>query len=100
MMYEALEIVRMASGHVCLNLSDKISWEDFPSFAELLLNTVNGKSFDVSDSVAIRMWHVKIEGVAMLLVFDDFPLMVSLESQDARGDVILGALHARLSQVA
>jgi hypothetical protein len=88
----------MASGHLCLNLSEQVTWESFPSFADALLEQVEGTQSRTTDAVDIRLWDVAIDGKALQLVFDDFPTMVSLESRDAQGDEVLRRLHARLKR--
>lgn len=86
---DALGIQLMASGHVCLNLSTKVSWDYFPEFAEKILRKCNGVALDKTESVAIRMWRVKIGDSELKLIFDDYPLMVSMESSSSAGDQIL-----------
>jgi len=70
----------MASGNLCLELTDKISWESFPKEAERLLKLFNGKVTSKADAVDIRVWKIIIKGKEFNLTFDDFPVMMSLES--------------------
>jgi hypothetical protein len=95
--YDALALTTTASGHLCLNLSETVSWEEFPAYANAVLTTMGGKRIRVAEAADIRLWEVTIEGQTLRLVFDDFPAMVSLESGDAEGDAILRRLYGSLS---
>ena len=96
---DALDIQAMASGHLCLNLSEQVSWESFPRYANDLLQFVSGKKVDVSESVEMRIWKVLVGGREMRLVQEDFPSMVSLEAMDEGGNEVLRQLHAKLVAV-
>lgn len=96
MRYDVLALTTMASGHLCLNLSEAVSWERFPQFSEALLMQVGGTRLRATDAVDARLWDVTIEGHRLQLAFDDFPSMVSLESRDAAGDDVLRRLYASL----
>ncbi|MHB8874568.1 MAG: DUF3630 family protein [Myxococcaceae bacterium] len=93
---EALSLEKMASGHSCLNLSERISWEHFGAYAERLLRTLGGLKISVADSVEMRVWTVSIDGRVLSLVFSDYPAMVSLESSDDEGDKVLDDVRAKL----
>lgn len=88
----------MASGHFCLNLTERINWEAFSDFAETFARSVGGSITQRSDVTDLRLWEISIDGHTLGFVFDDFPMMVSLESRDDRGDVILKRLHRKLAQ--
>ncbi|WP_394829076.1 DUF3630 family protein [Pendulispora albinea] len=88
----------MASGHLCINLSEKVSWEDFPSFAAALLERIGGTRVGTMDAVDARLWDIVIDEHRVILVFDDFPAMVSLEARDREGDDVLRRVHARLKE--
>ena len=94
--YDALALTMMASGHLCLNLSETVTWETFPGYAHDLLAALGGRRTRAVEAPDLRLWDVTIDGHPFQLVFDDFPQMVSLESRDAQGDAVLRALHARL----
>ena len=79
----------MASGHTCLNLSERIAWEQFPEFAGHVLEIIGGRVLQKYDGVDIRLWKVDAQGSSLRLVFDDFPVMVSLESDSNAGDMNL-----------
>src|ERR1700723_2709718 len=70
--YDALALTTMASGHLCLNLSEEVTWEDFPAYANAFLSAVGGKRTRVAEAADVRLWEVTIDGQQLRLVFDDF----------------------------
>lgn len=87
----------MASGHLCLNLSERVSWERFDAYAEGLLRELGGTRLKVvAESVEMKIWAVSIRGQALSLVFSDYPAMVSLESPGEGGDSVLQEVHSLL----
>ena len=95
-LFDALKLVKMASGHKCLNLTEHVAWEAFPEFAERVFQMIGGRVVQKSDGVEMRLWQVNVRGCALRCVFDDYPLMVSLESSDDEGDLLLANLHHEL----
>jgi hypothetical protein len=93
---EALSLEQMASGHLCLNLSERVTWEGFDTYAMDLLRVVGGVRTNVAESVEMRIWTVSIRGRNLSLVFSDYPAMVSLESSDDRGDEVLQEVETTL----
>lgn len=90
---DVLAVQKMASGHLCLNLSTHVRWEEFPDFAKTFLERCEGIVLDKAEAADIRMWKVRIRGAEYWLVFDDYPLCISLESLDDDGDRIIEELH-------
>lgn len=88
----------MASGHLCLNLTERISWEEFPVFAERFIPSIRGEITGKSDGPDLRLWEVTIDAQPLRFVFDDFPVMVSLESHSDEGDAILKRLYGELAK--
>lgn len=82
------------SGKLYMNLSSKVNWEDFPQYAEKFLALVDGSILKKGDAADVRIWDVNVEGKVLHLVFDDYPLMVSLESFDDKGDEVVDRLYA------
>jgi hypothetical protein len=93
---DSLSIQRMASGHLCLNLSQSVNWDSFSNFAEAFIKIVEGEVLCRNDGVDIKQWNVLIDGQTLRLVFDDFPLMTSLESSDAPGDRVIEQVYDKL----
>jgi len=96
--FDSLTVEKMASGHFCLNLSEQVSWETFPSFSENLLKMIGGQIEQKFESFDIRIWEINICGCVLQLVFDDFPVMVSLESSSDEGDLLLEKIYRDLSK--
>ncbi len=96
--FDALAIQKMASGHLCLNLTERINWEEFPIFADQFVRLLKGGILHKSDGPDLRIWEIKIEESALRLVFDDYPVMVSLESSDGPGDALIEKTHRSLFQ--
>lgn len=90
---EALGMEKMASGHLCLNLTEMVTWEDFPEYGKSLLRVLGGTRIDIAESVEMRIWDVSIYEVELSLVWDDFPAMLSLESSSSEGDAVLQRIH-------
>lgn len=93
---DALSLESMASGHLCVNLSERISWEDFPAYADALLVLIDGTSVNRFESVETRIWTVSIGHQTLRLVLEDYPMMVSLESESAEADDLLRELYEDL----
>lgn len=96
---DALDVEIMHSGRACLNLTSGIDWEDFPSYANAVLDMLNGNIEKRSDSVDVRIWEVTIEKEKFHLTFDDFPVMVSLEAITPRGDMLIVDFKSKLSKI-
>lgn len=80
------KIIKMASGHLSLELSDEVSFDSFPEYASLFLAAVGGTVEERNDSIIMCIWNVLIKGKRYRLVYDDYPCGVSLESQDYESD--------------
>lgn len=93
---EILKINKMASGHLCLDITENISWEDFPIYAENLIKFLGGKIISKVDGPDIRIWDVNINKKDYRLTFDDYPLMVALESSDNEADIEIKRVRASL----
>ena len=93
---DALRLTPMASGHLALNITERVGWEEFPEYAHHLLEVLDGRAMDVADSVDMRLWSVIVDDHSLRLVYEDYPAMVSLESCDAGGDVALHRIERTL----
>ena len=86
----------MYSGNLCLEITERVGWESFPRFATELLGRIGGKVIDKAEAVDIRIWYVEIESCCVLLVYQDYPVMVSIESKDEPGDKQIERLYEQL----
>ena len=98
MIFGALSIETMASGHLCLNITENATWETFPVVADELLKRIGGEVVERNDAPDIRIWKTSIDECLLLIAFDDFPAAVSLESMDARGDSVIEGVYTQLSK--
>ena len=96
--FDALKLIPMASGHLCLQLSERVEWENFPNYASILLEKINGLLIKKCESVDIRLWTVFVDGVELYLVWDDYPFMTTFEALDDSGDALLKMLFEKFSK--
>ena len=82
----------MKSGRFYAELNEKYSWEEFPIYAEEFSKLLSGEILSRNDSFDIRVWILLVEKVRLRLVYEDFPVMISLESQNEEGDLIIKSL--------
>ena len=95
--FSGLKWKPMASGHLCLELTDRIGWHEFPKFAERLVSDFGWNVVEKSVVADMHIWGLKFENEQIRLVFDDFPLMISLESDSHKGDEIIKSLALKLT---
>ena len=93
---ELLLIERMASGHRSLRLTRAVGWDEFDSYAESLLDMLQGSVLSRADSPVERVWSVGIGGAQYWLCLDDFDLGVCLDSCDAAADARIDAIRSIL----
>ena len=78
----------MASGHLCLNLSETVAWKEFDGFARSVIALLGARKTKVADGPAMRIWDLAVGDIAVALVWCDFPSMTSLESDSSEGDAL------------
>ncbi|VVP60963.1 DUF3630 family protein [Pseudomonas fluorescens] len=86
-------IGRMKSGKLYVELISDVGWEGFPDYAEEFIKQFSGSIINRNDSVDTRVWGVIIKGQSLRLVYEDFPVMISLESQSEGGDRFIEELR-------
>lgn len=94
---EVLRLGPMASGHLALELTERIGWTQSADYAAELLARLGAKVIDTVDPAEMRIWNLAIEGVTVRLVYEDFPQMISLEANAAAGDELLTRLASRFA---
>ena len=92
MKIEAIKLSKMHSGHLCLELSDNISWESFPAYVADILKYIGGKVIDKNDAPDMRVWDIEIGAHKIRIVYEDYPQMVSIESNSQSGDTLVKKL--------
>src|SRR3546814_19416329 len=85
---ERLALAPMASGHLCLELTERPGWGDFGRYAEELLSRLDGRAVDKASVVDMHIWNIEIETVPLQLVYEDHPNRICLESNGYPGDKI------------
>ena len=93
---KTFSIGSMRSGRLYADLTSEVGWEGFPSYAEAFVNMFFGEIVSRSDSVDTRVWGVSLNNESLRLVYEDFPVMITLESQSDGGDKFIEELKARL----
>ena len=97
LLLDALQLLSMASGHGCLNLSERVDWSEFPGYAQHLLAEIGGRQVSQDNCPDVRLWEVDVRGERLRLVYDDYPQMVSLESSSGAADSLLRSLLVDLT---
>ncbi|MET0774906.1 MAG: DUF3630 family protein [Pseudomonas mandelii] len=94
---EVFSIGSMSSGRLYADLTSDVGWEGFPNYAEEFVNMFSGRIVSRSDSVDTRVWDILLNNESLRLVYEDFPVMITLESQSDGGDEFIEALKAGLN---
>lgn len=92
-------IHKMASGNLSIELTEDVYIETFDKLAKLFLKAVNGKVIEKIDAITIIMWKVKINNNLFNLVFDDYPIMMSLEPIDHNLDNEILSIFEKLQEI-
>jgi hypothetical protein len=95
---ELLKITKMASGDDSLELTQSVSWAEFPRYATEIINILGGEIINKADTPVERVWDVCINGERFWLSFNDFGLGVSLDSQMRQSSKHITAIRDRLQE--
>ena len=76
----------MAAGHLYVILSESVDWHEFPEFAERMSGYLNASIIHRVNTVIDCIWDIKYRESVISIVFQDYPIWVSLESYDDSGD--------------
>lgn len=93
---EKLKIKNMYSGDLCIELTEKIEWENFPVFAKYSIEFLGGQLIEEATVVDMHLWEIQIGTENFNLVYEDFPQMCSLEARDAAGSVQIKGIYEKL----
>lgn len=80
---------QMASGHLCIEFADAVTWNSFPEFAALIVASIGATVTERTDAVEMRIWSLDLHGVDLRLVYEDYPSQASLESTSIEADECL-----------
>jgi hypothetical protein len=83
---DKINLSTMASGHLYLLLSEEVDWHEFTEFANYVVKLIGAKVKAKDESVVIITWKLVVDNQIISLVYDDYPLAVSLESDSKEGD--------------
>ena len=96
---ERLDLETMGSGNQSLRLTERVSWEGFPRYAEALVYSLGGTIVHRADSVVERVWTATVRGGTFWVSFDDFGLGVSLDPQNAEAARLIPEIREALLAV-
>src|SRR5690606_35379608 len=92
----ALTLDSMASGHLCLEVSQTVGWAGFPKYAEALVSRLGATVLDKAEAPDIRIWRVGLEGCVLRLVYEDSPSGgATFEHDSDDGDRLVRELKER-----
>lgn len=83
---DQMKLSKMASGNLCLTLSEKIDWDQFEEYANQITSLLKAKVRQKNESVVTIIWDILIDDQPLKLVYDDYPLEVTIESDNEDGD--------------
>ncbi|MHA6194459.1 DUF3630 family protein [Pseudomonas wadenswilerensis] len=83
----------MKTGRLCADLHTQVGWEGFPEYVKEFLKVFSGRVMSRYDSVDTRLWEILLEGEKLRLVYEDFPVMICLESISSNGDGFIRRLE-------
>ena len=81
-----MKLSKMASGNLCLTRSEKIDWDQFEEYANQITSLLKAKVKQKNESVVTIIWDILIDNQPLKLVYDDYPLGVTIESDNEDGD--------------
>jgi hypothetical protein len=93
---ERLEIETMASGNESLRLTDRVGWEDFPRYAELVIASLGGTIVNRADGPDERVWTAIVQNCTFWISFDELVFGVSLDSQNAEASRLIPGVRRTL----
>lgn len=95
---EQLRLLPMASGWEYLLLTERVSWDDFPAYAEAVVARIGGRLGDRIDSGGQRVWRVDWQGLGYWITWDDLDPGVSIEPCDRVAGERIGEIRGLLMQ--
>ncbi len=96
MTYNALNIRKMATGNLCLELSSDISAHAFPDHAKQFVKKVNAWTFFKSSDQKKRIWLIVVRFRPFYLTFDPSDSKMRLESLVKGCNSVIESLYNEL----
>ena len=98
---ESLRVECMARrGWSCILLTERIGWEEFPTYAEAIAGLIGARVGGAVDGPDTRMRGLRLGLRRFWIVYDDYPLSVSIEPRSQLAASYIPRLHAQLSDQA
>jgi hypothetical protein len=97
---EHLTVESMANGWKCILLTEAVGWEEFPAYAAAIALMAGGRLGEVVDGPDLRMRGLWVGFRRFWIVFDGFPLGVTIEPRSKRADRAIDRLHSDLETLA
>jgi len=97
--FERLTLHPMASGQSSLLLTLRISWDEFPAYAETVVALIGGRLGTRADAGGERVWCFERGGLNYWITWDDLDPGVSIEPCDAAAGAAMEELRETLRQV-
>lgn len=95
---EKLKLEEMASGGESLLLTTQVGYAAFPAYASAIVKLLDAQVTSRASTPAEALWEVTIQGAPFRLVFEDFPMGVTLEPQDEPGSKLIRGIRETLLQ--
>lgn len=93
---ERLSIEPMANGWSCILLTEAIAWEQFPPYASAIAQLIGGQLRQLVDAPDTRMRGLFVGQRPFRMVFDHFPLGVTIEPRTNQAHEAIPRLHDSL----
>ena len=87
-------IHHLASGFLSLEMPSRLGRTLFPLWARWFCRRVGGRVEEKTATPEMTIWELTIEGEPMRLVWEKFPMGITLESESEGGDKIIQRLHS------
>ncbi|PTX99324.1 hypothetical protein DB345_02810 [Spartobacteria bacterium LR76] len=84
-----IKLIESQSGLLSAELASDIGYDEVPVYAEKVLKYLHGNVVSRNVLPDAQLWQVKIDGISLELVYEDFPQMVSLEATSKEGNDLL-----------
>lgn len=96
---KSFTVEEMKNGRLSAGLISDVGWEGFPGYVLGFLELFSGAILMKNDSADTRVWRVIISGEEYDMVYEDFPVLISIESKSEKGDFFLLNLKNVLSTI-
>ncbi|HFD11995.1 MAG TPA: DUF3630 family protein [Crenotrichaceae bacterium] len=96
MQTDVLNLTTMHSGNLCLELTECVSWEEYPEYVDEFMGLIGGRIVNKNDAPDMGIWIIEIGAHKIRIVYEDYPQMISLEPNDIDSNELIEKLFKRL----